>query len=51
MKFLSGTLLLILLLLKVSAQEQQKVEPTRGDGLAAKLKEAEPRLQKEFARA
>ncbi|MGB0587391.1 MAG: tetratricopeptide repeat protein [Limisphaerales bacterium] len=48
-KFLSGTLLLILLLLKVSAQEQQKVEPTRGDGLAAKLKEAEPRLQKEFA--
>ena len=49
MKFLSGTLLLILLLLKVSAQEQQKVELTRGDGLAAKLKEAEPRLQKEFA--
>ena len=48
-RFLSGVLLLILLSLKVSAQEQQKAESTRGDGLAAKLQEAEPRLQKEFA--
>ena len=47
-KFLSGALLLILLSLKVSGQDQQKAETTRGDRLAAKLQEAEPRLQKEF---
>ena len=49
MKFLSGALLLILLSLKVSGQ-QQKAETTRGDRLAAKLQEAEPRLQKEFGK-